>query len=709
MIIVLAGSLALALALTWPLARDLTTHVPGAGSGGDRSGYTWDVWFNAEHGLRLWGTTTQEVVGAPFGRSMPASANVLQIVFLGPAWLIGQVAGPITALNLSLILGMTLGPAAMYLLVRWLGLGVVAAAWAGVAFALFPNALVRAGTHYPLALLACFPLLLLALWRWMEQPGPRRGVWLAVGTAFCWMTNPYYGTMAMLIVTVGVTTGVVQGARAGGGREAGRRCLQVGAPMAALVLVPLAALFLSARGAVSDTFGRSRIELEVYGARVRDYLVPDSGHEVFRALFGDGRWAGLGGPGGERADFVGYLTLSLAAVAVAAGIRGWAALPPRVRLALASAGPMVLVLGWFSLATPTRWAGVTIPTPSGLVFDLAPFLRVYSRFAVAVTAILIVVAAVGLAHLVQRLPRPAALGALAVALTISALELPPGAGVPLPSGPPLTLAGLVPDDVPAWAWLRDEAPRDALVITYPAGADELLERYHMHGQLVHGRSIVNGDPVGRGIGSDVTTGVARPDAPMAARRLRALGVDLVAVIPLLSSVTGAPAPDPYRPPDGFRLIRVFPDGSAMWTITARPLDAVALFQRSSWWPPQRRGGRETRLMRETARMWVHAPDDGAYRVAFTARSRPETVRRRLVLSGPGGWRRQVDVGAERRVELEVRLRSGRNDFTLVNAGAPATPLRAGDPRIASLQVSLWELTRLTTGRGARGAERPSAR
>ncbi len=693
-VLVLAGSLVLVLLLTWPLARHLGTELPGAGSGGDRSGYAWDLWFNAEHGLRLWGVTTQEVVGAPFGRPMPASANVLQIVFLGPAWVIGQFTGPVAALNLSLLLGLTLSPAAMWLLIRWLGLGLVAATWAAVAFAVFPNALIRASTHYPLALLACFPLLLLALWRWMEGPCMRRGWWLAGATALCWMTNPYYGTMALLIVATGALASAAEGVRGGGAREGLRRGAQVALPAGVAVMLPLAALFLSARGAVADTFGRSRIELEIYGARVGDYLVPDSTNEVFRAVFGDARWAGMGAPGGERAAFVGYLTLALVVVAAVVGVRGWTGLGRRVRLALATAGPLVAVLAWFSLATPTRWWGIRIPTPSGVIFDLAPFLRVYARFAVAVTAVLLVVAAIALSALARRLRPVPALALLATAMTVSVLELPPGAGVPLPSDPPLTLAGLAPDDVPAWSWLRDEAPRDTLVFNFPAGADESLERYHMYGQVVHGLSIVNGDPVGRSIGSDITTGISTPTSPGAASRMRTLGVDLVLISPAIYAAGGAESPDPYTPPEGFRLSRIFPDASALWTITARPLDAVAIFQRSSWWPPQLRRGREFRFLRDEGRMWVYAPRAGRYRLSFALRSVPVSDARTLELSGPGGWRRTVEAGHERTVTTEVPLRAGRNDFALANRGVPAAPLRPGDPRIVSLQMSMWDLTRL---------------
>ena len=65
------------------------------GSGGDRSGYVYDVWFNAHYGLNLWGTHLDTALSHPFGREAPGSLNLLQIVFLGPAWLVAKFAGPV--------------------------------------------------------------------------------------------------------------------------------------------------------------------------------------------------------------------------------------------------------------------------------------------------------------------------------------------------------------------------------------------------------------------------------------------------------------------------------------------------------------------------------------------------------------------------------------------------------------------------------------
>jgi hypothetical protein len=63
----------------------------------------------------------------------------------------------------------------------------------------------------------------------------------------------------------------------------------------------------------------------------------------------------------------------LAAIGVVVAIRGWSGMSDRVRLAILSAGTLVVALVWFSLATPTRWFGLTIPTLFDLIYEVAPF------------------------------------------------------------------------------------------------------------------------------------------------------------------------------------------------------------------------------------------------------------------------------------------------------------------------------------------------
>ena len=320
-------------------------------------------------------------------------------------------------------------------------------------------------------------------------------------------------------------------------------------------------------------------------------------------------------------------------------IRGWSGLSDRLRIVLVSAAPLVAVLVWFSLATPTRWFGVTIPTPSDVIYEVAPFLRVYARFAVPVTAILICVAAIGLRGHARRSVVAAAF-VVPLAIIASVFELPPGGGLPLQSDVPVLLGGSLPADVPMWAWLRDEAPRDAEVYAFPAYPDEQLERFHMFGQLVHGRTIANGDPQLTGVGTDMTSAYADPRVPGAAGALSTLGIDLVTVSPDLYTSVAVNPPDAASPPcrvhRGARVPRRQRDLAGRSAPLRRPGDLPALVvvaARAVRGPPWR-------YMRETARVTIFAPRAARYRVTFDARNAPGGRRAYSASTSPAAARRR---------------------------------------------------------------------
>ncbi len=173
---VLGGYLLMAVVISWPLAANLGTDIAGGGGGGDQSGYLWDFWNISQHGLSLWGTDVQESISAPFGRESPGSVNVTLFTTLGPAWVVSTIWSPIVAYNVTVFLALTLSAAAMYLLVRWVGAGRWIAAWAGMAFMLFPYEQLRAQVHIPLAHIWCLPIVVLVCLRWLERPSGRRAV-----------------------------------------------------------------------------------------------------------------------------------------------------------------------------------------------------------------------------------------------------------------------------------------------------------------------------------------------------------------------------------------------------------------------------------------------------------------------------------------------------------------------------------------------------
>ena len=459
-LLVLAGFGLMSIVISWPLLTDFGSAITGGGGGGDPSGYVWDLWYNAEHGLGFWGTTTQELVSAPFGRVSPSAVNVTLLVTVGPGWVIASLFGPVVAYNTLALAGLTLSASAMYLLIRWLGLGVAPAIWAGAAFMIFPYEQLRSVAHIPLNQLWCFPLLILAGIRWMERPSWRRAGWLTAALGACWLTNPYYGIMGLVMVGVIVVVGAVVIARRSGLRRVPMPVVQVGIWVVLFVAVPLMLLQASSKGALDTNLARSSVELELYGARITDYLLPAADNTFFSGLVGADTWASIGSPGGERTAFVGYCTIALALIGYGLGYRRRASLGRRLRLVMLSTAPLLLVLVVFSLASPTRVLGTQITMPSTLIFDVAPYLRVFARFAAPVMAVLLVVAALGLRELIRDRSDVARYSVLSMVFVISAMELPNGAPAMavLNSGPPVVVNGQTAGHVPTWLWLRDNRP-----------------------------------------------------------------------------------------------------------------------------------------------------------------------------------------------------------------------------------------------------------
>ena len=67
----------------------------------------------------------------------------------------------------------------------------------------------------------------------------------------------------------------------------------------------------------------------------------------------------------------------------------------------------------------------------------------------------------------------------------------------------MVVNGRPADEVPAWRWLRDR-PSDEIAYEMPGLPNELVERYFMYGQLVHGHRITNGGLFAGQIGHDFT-------------------------------------------------------------------------------------------------------------------------------------------------------------------------------------------------------------
>jgi hypothetical protein len=582
---VIGGYLLVAIAITWPLVLHMGTRFPGGGTYLDPTGYYNDVWYLSTHGFKLFGSAVQTGIDAPFGRPIIPSAYLEQIVSYGPAVMIARIWTVAAGLSVVALFALVSSAASMYLLVRFLGAGRIAAAWSGIALMLSPYLLNRVPLHLPLSNLACFPLLLIACIRWMEKPGLRRSGWIALAIALAWLSDPYFGFMAMVIAAVCAIVALVGMARAGGWRIGARRLGELVAAVVVLVCVPLLMLLITSGKNVQDSFSRNADQLALFGAHVTDYIWPSQQSQLMGWLFGSA-WSGTGPPAGvgsgsETALFFGWSTIALGIAWIVIARRHWAKLPSRLRTTSVLAAPLLAVLVLFSFSSPYNVGPVGIPMPSRAIFAVVPFLRAYARFGAPAMVVVVMIAALSIDWVVRRMTRTKALALGALCIAITVIELP--ISLPIPSGPPLVVNG--PDSAPAstfavWKWLASQKP-DGILIDLPTSSIEpqplqgFMDRIWMYGQSIHGWPIANGQLEEQTVATAFGRLIGDPRFRFAAANLATVGVRTVVVHPWAFRQAKRVPPNTAHPPSGFALVRRYSDGTAVWRVTAAPRPGVA--------------------------------------------------------------------------------------------------------------------------------------
>ena len=310
--------------------------------------------------------------------------------------------------------------------------------------------------------------------------------------------------------------------------------------------------------------------LDVYGTRPLELLVPAREHPMLGPAF---EWLRPGihlSNVAETTLFLGWLTLAL-------GVTWLVALALRRRLGavgVVSAGLAGVVFAGFAfaLASPVEIAGLTIRTPSWLLFQVLPQARVPSRFVILVAAALVPLAALGLQALVDRVRGPVEDRAslrrvqlvvlLAVGFTL--FEFLPSLGKPLDA-----------DVVPAPYRALASTPEGVLV-EYPLGppgTNAALE-YALR-QRIHGRPLLNGARVGS-LPDEARLSLVEPGAAGTPEALALLGVTAIVTRGNgLGYVKGIPVGKTPELGSGYELVGRFPDEYAVWRVTAPPAPALA--------------------------------------------------------------------------------------------------------------------------------------
>jgi hypothetical protein len=677
--------LGLTVAVTWPTARHLSTAIYGGY--GDSVAWAHFVWWQAHDHWQIFGTTHISLWGAPFGFRQDYALFLNQQLVLIPGTLLTYLVGPVVAYNLIVLSGLALSGLAMYAFARYLGASPPVAFWGGLVFTIFPWHLAQSG-HVGMVHLWSFPLIGLAgLWWWME-PSLRRALPMGGLLAIQLLIDPYIGFISVFLVGVVLVVGVVHQYR-NAHRRSALLALRGGllGTMWAPLLIYGYLLYDSATVKSPELTARKTMDISqvtVWAARWYELLVPTAANPILGRLINQWYVPPLHGSDlAESSLFLGYLTIALAIGYCVSAARNSTSLRPIERYAIGIALVGLATGLLMALAQSHTLAGLTIPSPGAILFHLAPYWRVYSRFATLVLFSLLVLAILGLERLVSRYTTPTRWAIVLVACGLSAAEL--YTHVPIDSTTPLTAR---------YGPLTKIAP-GTILAEYPlVPASHADPSVYLFGQTIHRHPLLNSAPEGD-TGDVLRHDLTALNGPLVPQMLAFAGVGLVAVNGAALPPIAGLAPMPRASSANFHV----------YDVTARPTDGIALFvggvQPTT--PPDNSvapatvpeygafGGPTWSVVSSvlTTRIWVR--HSGTYTIAFRAQSLTEP--QRLTIQIPAASPRIASVGTQpTAVQFTVPLTSGLNPLQITIQQAPGPSDTAQAQPGINIAMTNWRIT-----------------
>lgn len=565
-LLVLLGTTLFVCALMWQVVAHLRTTLFGSPASDSAGGVAWLWQMQHEGGYHLFRTVHHTLTGAPFGWQEGTGLNLQWLLPYYPAYVATKVIGEIAAFDLVVLSGYVLSGASMYLLARYLGCVPLVSAWAALVYIVFPRHLVHA-QHGSLVHLEVLALLVLALVAAARQPTWRRFGLVGAAALACWLTSGYYGVMALI-------TAVVFSAAAAASTRRRARLLLVGVATAAIAATALV-VGLSAIAGVHRDAGlhRELNDLSVYGLRPLELVIPASDNIIFGDRLASFHQAHLHGANPtETTNYLGLLTIALALGWLVFAWRRRATLSPNVRVA--TPGLVAVAFIGLALAVPSTVVlfGRSWSTPSHLLREVVPAIRVPSRWTLLVMTALLPLAALALQELwtlarrgrSPSRPHAAQLALVGVAAVVSFLEL---------TVSPAHLSYRVGHLPPQYAAIM-RTPKGILA-EYP-----LIGAYdYVFWQRRHGRALLNGAPPATQA-DFVRRVLLDPAAPGTARALALLGVTTIdtdaGALDFRDGVSDVPD---ARWGSGYELVARFADHSSVWRVTAKPAPALVTLPR----------------------------------------------------------------------------------------------------------------------------------
>jgi hypothetical protein len=453
-----------AVAMTWPVAAQLGTHLPGGGD--DLWVHQWTFWWVKESIVKGYNPLYTHLLFYPGGVSL-ATHNFAWLNIA--AWLpLQTIVGSNAAYSLLFIATFALNGLSMYALARELTGSPHAAFVGGLIYGFWPYTLSHYG--HPNMMLTCWvPLALLYLHRTLEKKRARDALLAALFLALTgitrWQLLVMGGVSVFLYLAYRCLTDRVYRTR----RAMGLLALAglVASALMAPLAIPVVSAYLtqpSPEDAFTDDALIGQTDLLAYVLPGRNHpLWSDAAAQVYDNFVDNKVYVA----------FVGYTTLALALWGT---LKRW----KQARFWLLAAAVYVLL----ALGPQLRLNGQLypqVPMPYRLVGDLwfVQILRKPDRFNIFLGLPLGMLASWGMAALS---PKRSKWGTALLAGVLGLLILREYALVPYPTARPT---------VPAWYGQLAQEPGDFAVLDLPMDTRSFDKHYGFY-QTTHGKPLVEG-------------------------------------------------------------------------------------------------------------------------------------------------------------------------------------------------------------------------
>jgi hypothetical protein len=491
-----------------------------AGEQGDPDAAVWQLHEMQVGRLGLLDPTTTPSANAPSGARLRRPIEVSTALFDSLALSLAKVLGPVATYNFLLLCAVISNGLAMLYLGRKLAFGALAATVSALLFASAPPLLIELHLHAALAFAFTVPLVAAFGLELSTGPGMRFAALAGATTGLAAYVNPYLPLYTGVVLAVFCAAGLVRRGRGG------IKDVLVAVGSAVAVALPGMLFVLANRNQVVADTHRVISELALFSLDVGDYA---------RAF--------------------GSLLLVVPVIACA----GYGLFVLRRRTPVWWAFVVIAAAGYvLSLPPDVTVLGVTMRTPSTILFDLLPVWRVIGRSGMLVwfAAAILVGAAVTVVE-ARRPARPTRSRLVAAWLTGLAIVA--------------WSVGIADKGMP-WFDLDTDPPLTAMlarasgrVAEYPLfGFDNAMGPYLLR-QMIHGRELFNGSIPGTD-NALLAALAADSNDPQAVRALQVGGVTRIAVHP------GATAPR------GSVLRTTTPSGVRVYDIPRAGNPAVAVLQ-----------------------------------------------------------------------------------------------------------------------------------